>query len=84
MHIDENWAVSLDRVQQFFAEQSDVILDSENRYLYADCIISLQTVSPQSGLPFVIPRTRILIDGNEADVKTIHRRFFLRFLSAGG
>jgi hypothetical protein len=31
-----------------------------------------------------IPRTQVIIEGTEDDVQIIHRRFFLRFLSAGG
>lgn len=83
MIIDENWAVAKARIEAFFAEQSDVIPDT-NGYHYGACTILLTSIEVQDTHPFAMPRTRLIIKGPDDDVRAIHRRFFLRFLSAGG
>lgn len=83
MLIDENWAVAITRIEAFFVEQPDVS-SHINGYRYGDCTITLIPIEPQNDAPFALPRTRIIIEGPDDEVRVIHRRFFLRFLSAGG
>lgn len=80
--IDENWAVSLERAQELFLSQPDVTQQNGNFY-YKSCCISLKAQKP-SAPPWNLPRIQLHITGEVADVQDIHRRFFLRFLSAGG
>ena len=82
MTIEENWAVAMERVQAFFAQQPDVTT-TRNGFLYGDCRITLVVLDGQMG-PWAMPRTLIRIEGPEAEAKAIYHRFFLRFLSAGG
>lgn len=84
MYIDENWAVSLERIQHFFSEQEDVYCDIDGHYHYKNCIITLERKSPTLTEPISIARTRLIMDGPDDEITVIHRRFFLRFLSAGG
>ena len=84
MDIDENWAVSLERIHHFFSEQEDVSCDIDGLYHYKNCIITLERKLPTLNKPMSIARTRLIIDGPDEEVTVIHRRFFLRFLSAGG
>ncbi len=84
MHIDENWAVSPERIQHFFSEQEDVSCDIDGHFHYKNCIITLERKSATLNKPISITRTRLIMDGPDEEVTTIHRRFFLRFLSAGG
>ncbi len=83
VRMDENWAVAMDRISAFFREQPDVQADGDG-FRYRSCTISMQAVPGQAMGKWEIPRTRVMMDGNDADVQEIHHRFFLRFLSAGG
>ena len=83
MIIDENWGIPMDRIFGFFSGEPDVT-NCGNLFLFGDCRITL-TVLPGHNLgPWVIPLTRVQMEGPHEDVQTIHRRFYLRFLSAGG
>ena len=45
--IDENWAVSLERAQEFFLSQPDVTQQNGNFY-YKSCCISLKAQKPSA------------------------------------
>ena len=80
---DENWGIPLVRIRDFFSAQPDVTEDGED-FLFGHCRI---TLTPSTGHflgPWEMPRTQIRMEGPEEDVRIIHRRFYLRFLSAGG
>lgn len=83
MLLDENWAIGINRIREFFGSQNDVT-GSGNEFYYKNCCITLISLPPsQSGI-FSTARTQIRMDGPDADLQEIHHRFFLRFLSAGG
>ena len=82
MLLDENWAISTERIREFFRSQRDVT-ESEGIFFYKSCRITLTPLPPQTGI-FAVSRTEILMDGPDEEVREIHKRFFLRFLSAGG
>lgn len=83
MRIQENWAVSPARARAFFASQPDVAAAGED-FRYKSCTIRLLDVPVAAHLPFAVPRVLLEITGPEEEVRAIHRRFFLQFLSAGG
>ena len=83
MRRDENWAIQIDRIRAFFCEQADVH-EENGRFIFGDCSIDLIPLSGCAMDRWLIPRTQIIFEGKDDDVQTIHRRFFLRFLSAGG
>ena len=82
MRLEEDWAVSRVRICSFFQEQPDVEQVPEG-FVFGSCRITLRARQGQAG-PFPVARTVVCMEGGEADVRTIHQRFFLRFLSAGG
>ena len=83
MRKDEVWAVEPKQVLSFFQDQPD-LEKTETGFRFAACQITL-TALPRKGEGFWrIPQTRVVIEGPDADANTIYRRFFLRFLSAGG
>ena len=83
MLIDENWAIGDERIREFFRSQSDVT-ELDGTFRYGNCRITLTSLpNTQNGI-FVCQRTGIRMEGPDEDVQIIHRRFFLRFLSAGG
>ena len=83
MRREENWAVETGRIRAFFREQADVH-EEDGRFCFGDCSV---TLIPQCGRAmdkWFLPRTQIIFEGKDDAVAAIHRRFFLRFLSAGG
>ena len=82
MLLIENWAVETSRIREFLRYQEDVT-ESEGIFLYKNCRIILTPLPSQTGI-FTVSRTEVQMDGPEEEVREIHRRFFLRFLSAGG
>ena len=83
MVIDENWGVSIQRVREFFEVQPDVIQEEQD-FRFGRCRITLTPVSGTLLGKWEMPRTRLQMEGPEEEVQIIHRRFYLRFLSAGG
>ncbi len=79
--VRENWAVSIDRVREFFLAQEDV-LPLDRGYAYKGCVI--QVLAQKSSGPLAMERTQLYFSGEAEDLEEIRRRFFLRFLSAGG
>lgn len=83
MRRDENWAIDIARIHAFFREQPDV-QEEQDCFRFGKCIITLIPHSASAMGKWEIPRTQVIIEGTEDDIQIIHRRFFLRFLSAGG
>jgi hypothetical protein len=83
MIYDETWGIQFPRIREYFLEQSGVTELSETEYSYLGASISLQPLPPRQMGSVHIARTRVVISG-ESDADDIHRRFFMRFLSAGG
>lgn len=65
---DEVWAIDAQRIRSFFKDHSDVVTVIP---LADRCVGSM-----------VMPQTRIIITGDEAD--ELYRRFYIRFMTAGG
>ena len=82
MIISENWAVSTARIETFLHEQPDVSY-SEEQFKYRDCVIKLTPTMGYLG-DMKIPRTLVYMEGPKEQIEAIYKRFFLRFLSAGG
>ena len=80
---DENWGIPMPRIWEFFSAQSDVTADGEE-FLFGHCRITLTAITGHFLGPWDMPRTQVRMEGPEEEVRIIHRRFYLRFLSAGG
>ena len=80
---DENWGIPLVRIRDFFSAQPDVTEDGED-FLFGHCRITLTPITGHFLGPWEMPRTQVRMEGPEEEVRIIHRRFYLRFLSAGG
>ena len=83
MGYKEQWAVSLERIESFFREQPDVEALPEG-FRFGECRIRLTALPDRSLGPVKVPYTLLEMTGDGEDTETIHRRFFLRFISAGG
>ena len=80
---DESWGIPLARIQAFFSHQPDVT-NCGDVFLFGNCRITLTALPGHRLGPWEMPLTRVKMEGPDQDVQTIHRRFFLHFLSAGG
>ena len=83
MVIEENWGISIERMADYLSGQPE-ILRVQDGFVFRDCQILLTALSHNALGKWPIPRTRVVITGSEDDAREIHRRLFLRFLSAGG
>lgn len=80
---DEIWGVSLPRAAAFFREQEDVTEESAGVFLFRTCRIQLCEMKSASMGIWAAKRIKVRMEGEDDDVETISRRFFLRFLSQG-
>ena len=83
MIIEENWAVDPRRVREFFAGQPDAA-EIPGGFSVGGCTVAIAEAEGNLLGKWAIRRTCIRFEGNETEVTEVHRRFFLRFLSAGG
>lgn len=83
MNYDEIWGIAFPRVSGYFSEQSDVKKENDCLFHYKEARIELEALPDKHMGSMRIPHTRVLISGEE-DADALHRRFYLRFLSAGG
>ena len=83
MVIEENWAISVERFREFLVQQPDVS-EAEGIFYFGACRITLKPIQGTLLGKWDLPRTGLCIEGPEEELKIIHRRIFLRFLSAGG
>ena len=82
MRKEENWAVSPERIRTFLKLQPDVV-ERADCFLFRQCQIRLiPCTDVLLGRPQV--RTLVIMEGPDPDTSQIYKRFFLRFLSAGG
>ncbi len=84
MHISEIWSVSDKRIRDFLLSQEDVRSEGEYRFSCGACVLSLTPLPLRKVGRFSFPQTRVEFSGPEEQTKTVHRRFFLQFVSAGG
>ena len=83
MRREENWAVEIGRIRAFFREQEDAC-EKDGGFICGNCRITLIQKEENAMGKWLLPRTLVIFEGEDDAVLSIHRRFFLRFLSAGG
>ena len=81
---DEIWSIPVQRICAFFRLQENVTEAASSVFLFHSCRITLSELEPNKIGPWEISRTRIRLEGEEADTQSIYSRFFNQFLSAGG
>ncbi len=83
MVVEETWGVPIERAEDFFLAQEDVITQ-ENGFAFRSCQITLNVLEPGLSGKIPFPRTLLRIQGPNEEVKIIRRRFLIQFLTAGG
>ena len=84
MKYDETWAVDITRIERFFLSMENAEKTAGDLIRCCKCSVKLTALSGHAVGPVEVPRTRVEITGEEAAAKELYRRFFLRFISAGG
>ena len=82
MEYDEVWGIAAARIVEFFSSQSDVARDG-NDFVLGNARATVEPLPDSTVMKWALPRTRVTVRGG-SDAEELHRRFFLRFLSAGG
>ena len=83
MIIDENWAVAPERVRAFFGEFPYAQVTPDG-FVLDGCVIRLTPIDATLFGKWSMKRTGVRMEGPEEAVEALYRKFFLRFLSAGG
>lgn len=83
MRKTEIWALESRRIMDYFQEQAGA-RQTGSGFVFDNCQITLTELEDRRVAGMRLPRTQITFEGEEASVDAICRRFFLRFLSAGG
>ena len=81
---DETWGIAIDRARAFFREQEDVLEENRNLFHFGSCRITLTELKPKGMGVWAAKRTKVNMEGDDADVEAIYHRFFIRFLTTGG
>lgn len=84
MRKEEIWSISLERARVFFRNQPDVTIENDHVFRFRSCRIQLTELAPVGAGIWAAKRISLCIEGEDADVEAIYRRYFLQFLSAGG
>lgn len=84
MTICETWGISAARALEFFETQRDVMNTGEGEFVYDSCRIRITELPEQQLGSLRFNRTELVMEGEAEALELIHRRFMLRFLSAGG
>ena len=84
MTIQENWALSTARIEEYLQSLDQVRRIAEARYAIGGCEICLQPLEENIVGSYSFPRTLVTFFGEEKDVTLFHRQFMIRFLTLGG
>ena len=84
MEYNEAWAVDISRIERFFLSLENAEALGEGMIRCGNCSVKLTPLSGHPVGPVEVPRTKVEISGADEDAKKLDRRFFLRFISAGG
>ena len=78
----ETWAIAFERIEAFFLAQDDLRPIGPGSFRGQGCTVLLVRLPDRPLGPLTVPQTRVEISGGAAEA--VYRRFFLRFVSAGG
>ncbi len=84
MTIQENWALSIARIEEYLQGLDEARRISQGRYQVGDCEICLRMQEESRVGSYSFPRTLVTFSGEEEAVTRFHRQFMVRFLTLGG
>ena len=78
----EIWAVSGERICEFFEQKPEIRTIRNGEYRTQNAKISVFPLPDKKTGPVFLPQTEVLFEGTGTE--ELYREFCLRFLSAGG
>ncbi len=84
MTIQENWALSMARIEEYLQSLEQARRLSATHYEVGGCELLLQPLGESNVGRYAFPRTLVTFSGEEREVSSFHRQFMLRFLTLGG
>ena len=84
MTIQENWALSMARIEEYLQSLEEARQISASQYQIGGCELSLQELVESRVGSYAFPRTLVTFSGEEEAVTRFHRQFMIRFLTLGG
>ena len=84
MRICEIWGITPERIREYLLEEEKLYMTGPDRYTNGTVTVSLNALPPRVLGSFAFPQTQLVFEGGDRETESFHRRFVLRFISAGG
>ena len=84
MRICETWGIPPERIREYLCREEKLRITEPDRYSDGAVTISLKASPPRVLGSFAFPQTQVTFEGSDRETESLHRRFVLRFISAGG
>ena len=84
MTIRENWALPMERIEEYLQGLAEARQIFQGCYQVGGCEVCLQPLEESKVGSYSFPRTLVTFSGGEEAVACFHRRFMIRFLTLGG
>ena len=84
MTIQENWALSMARIEAYLQSLDEARQVSQTCFQVGGCEICLQMQEESKVGSYAFPRTLVTFSGEEEAVACFRRQFMIRFLTLGG
>ncbi len=84
MRICEIWGITPERIREYLREEEALTMTEPDCYSDGHITISLNVLPPRILGSFSFPQTKVEFEGSDKETERLHRRFVLRFISAGG
>ena len=84
MTIRENWALPMERIEEYLQGLAEARELAQARYAIGGCKVCLQPLEESKVGSYSFPRTLVTFSGGEEAVARFHRQFMIRFLTLGG
>ncbi|MBR3237168.1 MAG: hypothetical protein IKH34_05235 [Oscillospiraceae bacterium] len=84
MTIRENWALPMERIEEYLQGLAQARELAQARYAIGGCEVCLQPLEESKVGSYSFPRTLVTFSGEEEAVARFHRQFMIRFLTLGG
>lgn len=84
MRICEIWGITPERIREYLLEEEKLYMTEPGRYTNGSVTVSLNAMLPRVLGSCAFPQTQLVFEGGDRETESFHRRFVLRFISAGG
>ena len=83
-HFHEDWGISAPRALEYVESLKEITKHDDGSYAFGGCRITITALPDKKMGSLSFQRIHLDIQGPDAEAEDFHRRFTMRFLSAGG